>query len=451
MQRHPMNGLLAASIVAPLALAFAAPAAADEITRLDPDKGTVVVDKVAEIADENWVEVSYRLDPKGPVKKTPTRFVLDVRRASEDAQAAQLQGGLDDLAQGRFKDATTAFSNVGGGGPVVDESGKLVFRAFGAGEAGKPKWYAEYAHYWYAYAAWRLATTGPEKDRQATLEFALRAIEADKPAGKEGGKDVPAEKGFLARYKEGKSRFYPHALLLRADLLADLGRADQAIAAYDALYQKSLTTPIGARWSFEAKVGPGRVAEIKGVGTEAETAYEAAAAAMDSLLVEAKDRPSRDALGRYYNETRMRKAAIMLRTAESEKSPAAYGRLRDYLNGGTPEALERKFSGKPPEVVAAVKAGAMSPTVQAVAQNGIGLAYLAEKKWTEALFAFGSVRIKYFQVAAEVPRALYYLAQAADGAAEAASKPEAKTMYKAQAEAARAEIKTSYKDWTPGK
>ena len=88
--------------------------------------------------------------------------------------------------------------------------------------------------------------------------------------------------------------------------------------------------------------------------------------------------------------------------------------------------------------------GALSPTVQAVAQTGIGLAFLSEKKYPEAVFAFTNVRIKYFAVGEAVPRALYYLAKAADAAAEAARAPDAKSLYKAQAEAARQELAGSW-------
>jgi hypothetical protein len=75
-----------------------------------------------------------------------------------------------------------------------------------------------------------------------------------------------------------------------------------------------------------------------------------------------------------------------------------------------------------------------------VAQNAIGLAFLAEKKYAQAVTAFTNVRIKYFTVAAEVPRALRYLAQAADAAAAAATKPDAKALYQEQAAAARQEL-----------
>ncbi len=458
---RPLRGALAACAAVLGAVAAAPRALCDEvqIRRVNPDTAEPVTEKIAEVTDENWVEVSYRAAERAPIKKIPTRLVIDVRRITDDPQAASFQGAMEDLLGGRFADAALAFQNVGGGGPRMDDNGRPVFRPFGGGEAsgpgekaGKPRWYTEYAHFWYAYAAWKdgVAKGGATvAEGKTILENALRALDADKPKSRNGDVEVPAEKGFLVRFREGKSRYYADALLLRANLLADLGRHDDADAAFDALYQKSLQAPIGVRWSYEAKVGTGRVAALKGIATEAESRYESAAAAVESLFATAPDQATRVELGRFYNEARMRKAQVMLEAAERDKSPAAYARMRDFLVGGTPDALRKRFSGKPPEVVDAVVAGAMSPTVQAVAQNGIGLAFLAEKKHVDALFAFAAVRIKYFQVAQEVPRALYYLAQAADAAGDAAPKAEAKAAYKALAAATRDELKKSYKDWHP--
>ena len=41
--------------------------------------------------------------------------------------------------------------------------------------------------------------------------------------GSEGEKGAPGEKGFLQRTKEGKSRYYADALLLRAECLLETG------------------------------------------------------------------------------------------------------------------------------------------------------------------------------------------------------------------------------------
>lgn len=417
------------------ALALAATAAgaarADEIRYLDPATCAPTSKTVADIVEENWLQVSFRVKAGQAVERVDTRLVLDIKRSAEDAQATAYRAAVSELDSGNAEAARSAFAAVAGGGRTVDPgTGKAEYKPF-APEAGKAKWYVGYAIYHYALASYR---DGVAKGDKQLLEDALRALDAD--SGE--------EKGYLARYKEGKNRWYADALLLKAQTLLALDRADQAAAAFDALYQKSITTPIGARFAYEAKLGPGRVAEAKKDLTGAETAYEAAAAAVQSLLEQTTDPCSRRDYGRYYNEARMEKARVMREAAEKEGSAAAFGRLRTFLQQGTPEALKAKLAGKPAEVIDAVMAGALAPTVQAVAQNGIGLAFLAEKKYSEAVFAFAQVRVKYFSVTAEVPRALYYLAKAADGAAAAATKPEGKALYQAQAKGARDELQ---KDW----
>ncbi|MBL9088621.1 MAG: hypothetical protein JNM10_15895, partial [Planctomycetia bacterium] len=386
---------------------------------------------VADIVEENWLQVSFRVKAGQAVERIDTRLVLDIKRTAEDAQTTAYRAAVSELESGSADAARAGFASVAGGGRTIDPGpGKADYKPFPA-EAGRAKWYVGYAIYHYALASYR---EGVAKGEKQLLEDALRALDAD--SGE--------EKGYLARYKEGKNRWYADALLLKAQILLALDRADQAAAAFDALYQKAITSPIGAKFAYEAKLGPGRVAEAKKDLNAAEAAYEAATAAVQSLLEQAADACTRRDFGRFYNEARMEKARVMREAAEKDGSAAAFGRLRAFLQQGTPEALRAKLAGKPPELVDAVMAGALAPTVQAVAQNGIGLAFLAEKKYAEAVFAFTQVRVKYFSVAAEVPRALYYLAKAADAAAGAAAKPEAKTLYQAQAKGARDELQ---KDW----
>jgi tetratricopeptide (TPR) repeat protein len=438
-------------VLAAAALAVAAVpglARADEIRYRDPQTCDVRVEKVAEVVAETWTEVAARRKPKGPVDlKVPARLVDEISRPAEDPQAQKFVDALGELGRGRFAEARDGFAAVGGGGPRVnEEGGKVVFRPFNAGdEKGRPKWHAEYAHYYYADAAWRAAAG---KDKEG-LEHALRALVADAAAPKaDPGKEAPpAEKGFLVRFAGGKSRYYPHAMVLKARVLSDLGRHDEALKAYDDLYAKAIELQLGARWAYEAKIGAGRVAEAKGAGAEAEAAYEAAAAALESLVATAPDACTRRDLGRYFNEAGVQKARVLLQAAEKANSPPAYARLQEYLKTRTPDALAARMRGRPAEVVAAIVEGGSAPSVQAVLQNGLGLALSAQGKHAEAVLAFTEVRVKHFAEAAEVPRALSYLAKAADAAAAAATSPEAKAVYQAQAAGARKELAASYPDW----
>jgi hypothetical protein len=429
MNRLARSLLPALAVLA--ALASASDARADEIRYYDPATGELKTEKVQEVTDESWTFVTYRPGANKPLKKVETRLVTEIRRAGDDAQLGVFRAAEDELARGNYAAAMKGFADVGGGGMFRDDQDKTAFRPFPSD--AKAKWYAGYAQFLWAKAAY---LQGREKADAILLQSALRALDTDSAA----------EKGFLQRFKEGKNRYYADALALKGDLLLALSRPAEAAAAWEELYQKSISLPIGARWSFEAKVGAGKIAEAKGSTTEAESAYEAAASALQSLLEQAPDAPARRALGRYWAEARVQKARVMLHAAEKADSPPEYARLRGFLQEGTPDAIRQKFAGKSAEVVEAVVAGALSPTVQAIVSNGIGLSYLSEKKYVEALFAFSEVRIKHFSVREEVPRALYYLAKAATAAAAAATKPDAKVLFTQQADVARKELQTAWKD-----
>jgi tetratricopeptide (TPR) repeat protein len=441
------------ALALPLLLAAAAPAArADEIRWRDPQTCETKTEKVAEVVAETWVEVSARTKERGGVdKRIPARLIVDIVRPADDAQATRFAEAVGDLLRGRFAEARSGFAAISGGGPKVTEQGQRVFVPFNASDVpGKaPKWHAEYAHYYYAEAAWREAVRRG-RDKQG-LEEALRALVADEPAPKPDPKDKEkkdppvGEKGFLARFAVGKSRFYPDAMLLKARVLQDLGRSDEALKAYDELYAKAIELPIGARWAYEAKVGPGRLAEARGAAADAETAYEAAAQALEQLIATAPDPCTRRDYGRYYNEAGIQKARVLLEAAEKAASPPAFARLQEYLRTRTPDALATRFRTRPHDVVSAVVEGAGAPSVQAVLQNGLGLALLHQGKHAEAVFAFTEVRVKHFGEADEVPRALHYLAKAADAAA-AASKGEAKALFEQTAAGARKELETSWAD-----
>lgn len=413
-------------------------AVADEIRYLDPATCAPATKTATEIVEENWLQVSFR-DKAGKIDRVDTRLVLDIKRGAEDAQAAAFRAALTELQNGAYAEARQRFGTMGGGGRTQDAgTGKIEYRPFPV-EPGKAKWHTAYAIYHYALASYLEGVQSKDNEK---LADALRVLDANKGD----------EKGFLERYKEGKSRWYADAWALKGKVLLALGQHDEAAATFDALYQKTITTPVGVRFSYEAKMGPGRIAEAKGDMNAAEAAYEAGASAIQSLFDQPLDPCSKRELGRWYHEARMQKARILLSVAEKSGSAADFGRLRTYLQQGTPDALKAKFSGKPSDVVDAVMAGGLSPSVQAVAQNGIGLAFLAEKKYADAIAAFTAVRVKYFSVADEVPRALHYLVKAADAAAAAATKPAVKAHYQAQADSARQELKSSYpaSPWAKG-
>lgn len=430
-----LAALAAASALLVGIVAFAPAARADEIRYLNPATCETVVEKIADVTEESWTTIGYRVKAGAPIKRIETRYLVELTRDANDSQSNAFRSAAQELRSGNFGGARAGFGQVAGGGRTTDpDSGKITFKPFPAAEGGKAKWYVDAAQYHYALASYR---EGLAKNDLTLVSEALRALD----------NDAAGEKGFLARYKEGRSRWYADAWALKGDCQLALKNFDDAAATYDALYQKLLTTPaIGARYASRAKLGVGRIAEAKGSMSEAATAYDAAAAALQSLLEQAQDACSRADLGRFFNEARMQKARIMLDAATKNDAPTDFAELRKYLETGTPDGLRQRFAGKPKEVVDAVIAGALSPAVQAVAQNGIGLAFLREKRYSEAVYAFVNVRIKYFGEADEVPRALYYLGEAAEAAAKGSTRPEAKSLYQAQADAARAELARAWPD-----
>lgn len=431
----------AAAVAAALAVVGAPPATADEIRVYDGATCEQKTERVLEVTDENWMEIRFRRATNKPLEKIETRLVIDIRRGETDPQVTAYRTAEEDLSHGNFTAARAGFATIAGGGWVKNaENDTYAFKPFPSAEGGKPKWYIVYAQYFFAKSIY---LEGKSKGDKALVGYALRALDADTP----GEKGAAGEKGFLQRTKEGKSRYYADALLLRADCLLELGQYAEAATAFDDLFQKTIQNPaIGAKWTYQAKIGPGRIAEAQGNGPKAEQEYTAAASALQGAMATAPDACARRDLGRFFCEARMRAARVILKSAEVANASAEYDRLRKYLQTNlSPDALRSQLSGQPAPIVDAILQGAVAPSVQAVVSNGNGMSYLFRKQWVDALWAFNEVRVKHYSVREEVPRALYYLAKAADGAAEQATKPEAKALFKGQADAARQELDRSWK------
>jgi len=258
-----------------------------------------------------------------------------------------------------------------------------------------------------------------------------------------GGDGKTRSGGFLARFKEGNSRWFPEAMVLRARALLGLKRYDDAAKIYASLYDSAVSLGIGPRWALESKLGPGMIAEAQDKLVEAVTAYTAASDVMRILLEKEARGCFRKELGRLYSLARTRAAAVKLKSAEDHQSKAEFQELRKFLDEGSTDALRKKFSTRPKAEIDAIVAGARDPSVQAVTENGLGLAYLHEGRFEDAVLAFRGVTVKHFQVPEEPARALYYLAKAADAAAKQA-KGEAAKWYEALKDEALKSLKADY-------
>lgn len=416
-------------------VAWAASARADEILVRDLATGATSSIRCHEVTSETWSEVKYKERERSAETSIPTLRVVDIVRASKDATATNLLNAMAEVERGNHREAASALQAISGGGWKVNlDDGKRTYKSFSEDDPGgrtrRPPWTSEYAHFFYAKAKF-LAGRAGTKDR-ALLEEALLAIDDVAVPGE------PAKKtgGFLGRFSGGNSRWYAEALYIKATLLVELARYDDAAPVYAELYGSAISVGLEPRWAFEGKIGPGVIAEAKDNAGAAEEAYGAASGTMELLLKDEQRRWVLGEYGRYYSRGRMRVAAIKLQQAEKRQAASAFADLRNWIKQGMPEAIRERAAAKGlgEAAVDALVAGARDPAVQAVGLNGIGLAYLnePEPKYEDALLAFKAVVVKYFQVPDQPARALYYLAKAAEGAAreaDKAKKPQVRDMY----------------------
>jgi tetratricopeptide (TPR) repeat protein len=427
---------LAAALVAFACIGSGYEAAhADEIIVRDLDSGETRSIHCWGVTSETWSEVKYKERERGAEESVPTITVVEIKRTGNDKTAASLESAIAELDRGNYREATDALNALSGGGWKQDQdTGLRRYVSFStndpSGRNRRPPWTSEYAHFFYAKA---LYLNGSSRKDRAVLEEALLAID-DVPVPGGDGKETTG--GFLGRFAGGNSRWYPEALDIKANLLVGLGRHDQAAPTFTELHNQAIRVPLEPRWAYAGKIGDGIIAEAKGDATGAEAAYTQAADTMELLLRDEQRRWIQQEYGKYYSRARMQTASVKLRKAEDRKAASAFAELRTFIKAGMPEALrERGMSrGMPPSAIDALVAGARDPAVQAVGLNGIGLAYLNEPKpkYEQALLAFKSVVVKYFQVPEQPARALFYLARAAAGAAkeaESAKKADVRDMY----------------------
>lgn len=445
---RPGAGRLLAALTACAGALAALPgsARAEEILARDAESCELVTIKCAEVLPETWTEVEYRERDRGPTKKVPLALVVEIRRTSGAQERSNLENAVQELERGNLTEARTALRDLAGGGYSMQE-GARVFTSFmpkGASptKGKRPAWTKEYAHFFYAKA---LVLEGRKTGNERLLEEALMCLD-DVPCSPPDAKEKETSGGFLVRFKGGNSRWYADALLLRAQALAGLKRYDESLKAYEELFNQAVGVGLPPVHVYEAKVGPGEVAEAQGDAAKAAQVYEQAPTALETLLGQAQNRCTRLELGRYFSRIRARAAALKLKNAEASGSPAAYVPVKAFLLDSLPDALQKRFAGRPAEQLEAVMTGARAPEVQAVVQLGLGQAYLAESKFDEAILALRSVAVRYFGAREHAAAALYFLAKAADGAEKAAKSPGAKATYAGLKDDALKQLKADYAD-----
>ena len=334
----PIRMLLPIGAIA-AAIGFASPCRADEIRYRDPATCEIVVEKISDTSEETWATIGYRTKPGAPIKRIDTRLLVDIVRDASDSSTAAFASATQEYASAELHRRAHRLRNGRGRrahrGPRDREGRVQALRGVG----------------------------GRQADRQAEVvrrrrPVPLRAGELPGGHGEErpdarrrraarARRGFSDEKGFLARYKEGKSRWYADAWLLKGQCQLALKKYDEAAATFDALYEKVLKTPaIGARFAYEAKLGARADRRGQGRGVRLGAAYDSAAAALQSLLEQAPDACSRADLGRFYNEARMKKARVMLDAATKNDAPTDFAELRKYLEAGTPDGPSPAVRGQ---------------------------------------------------------------------------------------------------------
>ncbi len=435
---RPLVRLLALIVSGSVALADGPARAEDVIVTRHPETCEQVVIKCFEVLPETWTEVKYKERERGPEKSVPLAMVVEIKRGSGGKERSNLEAAVQELERGNLTEARLALREQAAGGSKT-EDGQLKFTPFpkgGTGAKGKrPAWTQEYAHFYYGKA---LVLEGLKSGSEKLLEEALLVL-TDVPIP--GGTETTG--GFLGRFKGGNSRWLPDAMALRAQALLGLKRYDEAAAAYGELFDQAVGVGLSPRWVYEAKIGPGRIAEAQGETDKAVQAYERAPTALETLLGQAPNRCLRLEIGRYYSRVRMHAGELLLRKAEAAGNPAAFLSVKTYLEESQPDALKRRLAGRPPEQVEALLAGARDTEVQAVLLSGLGQAYLADRRFDDAVLALAGVAVRNADARERAAAALYHLAKAAEGAATAAQ-GDAKKAYDEIKAGALKRLKTDY-------
>ena len=290
-----------------LAFAGATPAHADEIVVRDLTTGATSSINVWGITSESWSEVTYKERERSAAKSVPTITVVRIKRNDKSASAGKLRQAIASLNRRNYREAADAFQAINGGGTKADlETGENKFVSFSEndpkGRNKRPSWISEYSHFYYAKSKY---LQGAKSNDRSDFQEALYSLDDVKIPGGEG-----TTGGFLGRFANGNSRFYPEALALKANVLTKLARYDDAKKTFSELDGAAIKVPLLPRWLYEGSIGAGVIAEAQANLTGAVSGYNAASNKMWVMLGKERRKWLLAEVGRYISKARTRTSAV---------------------------------------------------------------------------------------------------------------------------------------------
>lgn len=379
---------------------FGGVAGAQEMLEYAEPDGVVKTAPVDRVTKEDEKDFSGRILVGGRPRRLdiPSRRVVSFRRGDADAAnqwSKRLATGRRLFATGQL--ATQATPPV----PGAEETFEKIAYSTEKGLPGEEEeyaalpWHNEYALFYLIETRYQMGVQGDKTKLTQALanveEFKQRSV---KKASIDW--EVPAAQGATKKSKVfcwGDSRLLPHVLLLEARILAAQGEKDKAIAAFDAVIERTkkpdapptlLTEAFIAKAEFEATGQPSE---------QQESIFRAAGTTLSGLARNQPDEYGKSVVTRAANRALLRGADLLRESAEQQK-----------VTWDTPLARYQQLQAGE---------GQKDPAVRLGAQAGIGACLVEKGQGEPAYKALLPVVVGGEADPEQVALSLYYIGKAA--------------------------------------
>lgn len=292
---------------------------------------------------------------KNKAKRTESKKVGEVRAIIYGDAPQEWDQGLNDYANGRYKEAIEAFRGA--------------VNAFEAKQCRA--WVKEYAAYHTA-----LCKAAQARSDRTRIDVALGEFLR-----------------FIQTYE--KSRLLPDAKLERAKLLLMAGKSRDARREFQAVDGLAKANKLFVKYEFEALLGTARSFAMEKDWPRAIPEFQSVEQRAKIELGVVKQATARAVLADMQLIAAGSRGDALLAKAESTKSARDYTAAKNYFQG-----LRRRLED--------------SPRVRAMSGVGEAICLLSEDKTREALLKLAEVKVYYFAQHNEVAKALYYMAEASE-------------------------------------